>query len=135
MLMAVMSCVMPVHAEDEVTVILTQQTGGDEEEDSDDDGSKKEPVTPPESKRRTPSAPMVCQIDFINNCLNGSTILNDVEEYAIWDETGTICICVLFDETSFVETLKEMPSSMTYLLVLRGSGFRLSGYFYNVSST
>ena len=91
---------------------------------------KKKKEIPSHGPRSNP-CPVICIIDFENNSLSGSSFLEDITEYEIWDESYTICISSMTHESYFVQFVKDLPNSHTYILKLKGVNFTYFGNFYN----
>ncbi|MCH5232408.1 MAG: hypothetical protein J1E78_02135 [Muribaculaceae bacterium] len=74
------------------------------------------------------SLPIYCEINFEEETISGPSILDYITDYEIWDESGESCFSVSYDGSSFVQTLKMLPTPGIYSIVLRGPDVVLSGY-------
>lgn len=90
---------------------------------NDNDDNKRDPS---DGRRSLPSAEIIF-IDFINNSISGSSIIDEVIEYEIWDESGFSILFATSDERWFVETLASMPKNQGYVLVFKTPYSNYSG--------
>lgn len=107
---------------DEYGIVFYVGVGGD---NSEEPGVPEEPGHP---GRRTVPYPIYCVIDFDKETISGSSILDEVIGYEIWDESGFSILFATSDERWFVETLASMPNNTYYLLVLKTPDSTYSGY-------
>lgn len=91
------------------------------------EGSDDETVQNPSHGKRTPPAPIYCEIDFSSGTITGSSYLNDVVQYELWNEDETICLVVSESVNDFLELIQKQPTGL-YCIRFLGDTFILTGY-------
>lgn len=86
------------------------------------------PIPDPNKGHRMPPAPVICTIDIENGTISGtSPLLDNIEEYQLWDADGEVCLISTSGKSGFFDMLRSLPKE-TYMIKLVCGTYSLTGY-------
>lgn len=86
-----------------------------------------DPQEKPKHGHRMPPAPVICIIDIENGTISGtSPLLDNIEEYQLWDADGEVCLISTSSKSGFFDLLRSLPKE-TYMIKLVCGAYSLTG--------